>query len=149
MKKLICIILSVVFIFGMVDSAFAADVDMSSMSIEDLVSLRDSLNEEIYSRSGGTMDDMIYAGTYVAGKDIKAGIYTITNTRDSYLTIYVFESMDAYNAYEQDSSKTEGRLSHGECNMGNTLNVNLDDGNVMCIRRGEGICKSSKPSWAP
>lgn len=53
----------------------ASDIDLASMSTEDLVALKDSINEEIVNRGG---DNIIGEGTYVVGTDIKAGNFKVT-----------------------------------------------------------------------
>ena len=47
------------------------DIDLASMSTEDLVSLRDSINAEIANKGG---DNIIGEGVYTVGTDIKLEI---------------------------------------------------------------------------
>ena len=51
------------------------DIDLASMSTEDLVSLRDSINAEIANKGG---DNIIGEGVYTIGVDIKAGNFKVT-----------------------------------------------------------------------
>ena len=49
----------------------ASDIDLASMSTEDLVALKDSINEEIANRGG---DNIIGEGTYVSEQTLKLGL---------------------------------------------------------------------------
>ena len=49
--------------------------DLSSMNMEDILSLQSAIGEELLSRSDSVV---LTAGNYVVGKDIAAGSYTIT-----------------------------------------------------------------------
>lgn len=66
-KKLIALVLALVMLAGM---AMAEEIDLSEMSIEELITLKTRINELIGS-------EMI-TGRYVGGKDIKVGQYVIT-----------------------------------------------------------------------
>jgi len=151
MKKVLGLLLAVVMSISIAGMCFAdaADLKLSEKSLEELVEIRDAAAKEIFARFSGTLEDMIYNGSYVAGKDIKVGSYTITNTSDGFLTVYIFDNEESYTKYQNDWSSTEGRLDLLECKLGKSMNVSLEEGNVLYIERGEGICKASKPSWAP
>ncbi len=76
MKLVRVLALVLVLVLFVVPSAFAA-VDLSGMSYEELVALRDSINAELLSR-GIEKKVNVPAGEYIIGKDIPAGEYKIT-----------------------------------------------------------------------
>lgn len=56
--------------------AFAETFDLSSMSLDDLIQLRDAVRNELSARIGS--DPMtIVSGKYIVGTDIKAGYYLL------------------------------------------------------------------------
>lgn len=77
----------------------ASDIDLASMSTEDLVALKDSINEEIANRGG---DNIIGEGTYVVGTDIKAGTFKVTPVKeyDGYTSFYIFKDSSEYEDYK-------------------------------------------------
>lgn len=80
MKRLIlfatCLILCIVS-----SAAFAQDVDLSSMSYEDLIALQTQVVKEITSRAEWK-EVTVPAGVYEIGVDIPAGHWTITYPGD-------------------------------------------------------------------
>ena len=60
-------------------------VDLESMSLEDLISLKDAVNERIAAKGG---DNVIGQGTYVVGTDIKAANFKITPLSTMSLAVF-------------------------------------------------------------
>lgn len=84
-KKLVVLLVAFSLLFS--TAAFAeASVDLSSMSSEDLVALRAQINAELLSR-GFEKDVDVPAGSYIIGKDIPSGDYTITTNNLVVITI--------------------------------------------------------------
>lgn len=75
MKKLL--ILSIIFTMFMVGSAAADGVDLSGMSFDELVALRDQLNIAIWN-SQEWQEVTVPAGIWEIGVDIPAGYWTVT-----------------------------------------------------------------------
>lgn len=73
MKKLVSIIL---FITLFVVPALADEIDLSSMTFDELLTLRAALNSEISMRLENESSN-IYSGKYIVGEDIKAGTYVL------------------------------------------------------------------------
>ena len=146
-KRILALVLVFTIAFAGLTFATVEDLNLSEMTTDELISLKKAIAEELNLRLGD--GDMIYAGTYVGGQDIKSGYYNITNTGDGYLTIYVYDSLESYQAYLKDWSSIDGQISHSECKTGGTLAIKLNDGELLYISRGEGICAPSAPSWAP
>lgn len=74
MKKMIGTLLAVLMLSSTV---IAAEVDLQSMSTEDLISLRLSIVEELMAR-GEMKSAKVPAGKYTIGTDIPAGSYSIS-----------------------------------------------------------------------
>ena len=99
-KLIVSIMLSAIIIET---PAFAADIDLSSLSVEDLIDLKDQIDDEIYEKQG--FIDLPY-GYYIVGKDIAAGEYTIkpygegADNTDYSWKIRIFISEDLRKAYD-------------------------------------------------
>lgn len=74
MKKLVALVL--VFL-SLVSVTSAETIDLSGMNYDELVALRNAVNEAIMER-GYEKTVAVPAGTYTVGVDIPAGTYTIT-----------------------------------------------------------------------
>lgn len=74
MKKMlaVCLVLALV-----VPVALAESVDLSSMSVDELIALKASIVGELMSR-GEIKEAKVPSGSYIIGEDIPAGSYTIT-----------------------------------------------------------------------
>lgn len=74
--------------------AEAPDIDLASMSTEDLVSLKNSIDSEIATRGG---DNIISQGIYEVGVDIKTASFKLTSVQNAdYTSTYI----DLYNSKE-------------------------------------------------
>ena len=84
------------------------DIDLASMSTEDLVSLRDSINAEIANKGG---DNIIGEGVYTIGVDIKAGNFKVTPMKgyDGRTSFYIFKDSSEYDDYKG------GNYNSGDC----------------------------------
>ena len=84
MKKLIAIIL-ILCLFPVIA---LADVDLASMSFDELRSLQIALNEEIVTRPEWK-EVTVPGGTWIVGKDIPAGSYSLHPTSEGgYVRVY-------------------------------------------------------------
>lgn len=92
MKKLLILFLLLVLLAG---SAAADPIDLSDMSFDELVALRDQLNLAIWN-SQEWQEVTVPAGVYRIGKDIPAGHWSVTLTGECLTTtIYYFQYLDA------------------------------------------------------
>ena len=89
MKKLIVLIIALVLLC----SSALADIDLSGMSYDELVSLRDQINLAIWNCQEW-QEVTVPEGTYEVGKDIPAGHWTIKETNNQYLYLYYFDSLN-------------------------------------------------------
>jgi len=93
-------------------------------------------------------ENMIFQGTYIVGRDIIRGSYLITNTFEDDFIYFVYDSVENYNP----ADVYYGLIQQGSCTPGNTVYISLDNGQVLYISQGAGVCTDMaeiKPSWAP
>lgn len=121
-------------------------VDLESMSLEDLISMKDAVNEQIAAKGG---DNVFGAGIYEVGKDIKAASFKLICYEASGFTadVYVYDNNDdmktnepifrKYMAYEEDKAAQESVI------------VNLKDGQILKTAGPLLIEDASKAFWAP
>lgn len=79
MKKIAALLLALLLCMGSLP-AFA-DVDLSAYTQEELLALRDKINQELLKR-GIEKEVIVPIGSYVVGVDIPAGVYTIKTIKD-------------------------------------------------------------------
>ena len=152
MKK----ILSLVFITMLLISTIAKGeeiVDLTSMTIDELMNLRDMITEEVYSRLGFSFEDnQIGAGYYLVGTDIKAGKYeficTFSETQLSY------EGDRTYNLgtiwiLSSDAEDAESLHEFGDVQVGEKYKFDLEEGQMLVIGRCNGVIQEYEHSWAP
>lgn len=146
MKKLIAGLLIACTLFT--TSAYASSVDVKSMTMDELVGLRDEIDQEINSRLGFD-ENKIYIGEYVVGKDIKPGRYIIVfegnpaSTKDEEGgKVLLYENQEAADDWEP--------FFYDFYYFGQECYVELTDGMVMSIVYASGSIRPvAKPSWAP
>lgn len=137
MKKLISILLVAV----LLSVPVYAD-DYSSMTIEELVELRNEIDREINSRIAGD-SGQIGEGIYQVGKDFKAGsyIYLFPGTGDSiHSAISLYKDEEAFN--------NNAAFMYSNLHANETATVNVSDGNFIRIEYGGGIISRNTNFWA-
>lgn len=141
MKKIICLFLVFVMVLSFSGTIFAAGIDLDSMSIEELVELRDNVINKL-NELLNPVNDVIGVGTYLVGRDIKEGVFAITVREDESGSYKIFETPEKHEA---------GEYFAWENVWGNdVVTVNLKEGMVFCILGWSGsIVEEVKPSWAP
>ena len=111
MKKKLAIVLA-----GMMLSTGVAmaEVDLKSMSFDELVDLQSQILEEVVSREEFKCVS-VPAGEYTVGVDIPAGDYTIaSNTKSSMITLYVNGFESAYYLTSKDPVVGKLTLKDGD-----------------------------------
>lgn len=93
MKKLL--ILSLVISLLLSGSAAADGIDLSGMSFDQLVALRDQLNLAIWN-SQEWQEVTVPAGIWIVGEDIPAGHWTIRPLPNSYILVTYFDKLDEF-----------------------------------------------------
>ena len=76
MKKILTVILLLV----LTCSVAYAEINLSSMTTEELIALQTSITKELMDR-GAMKSANVPAGEYIIGKDIPAGDYSISTTQ--------------------------------------------------------------------
>lgn len=136
-KKILALVVVFVIALSTIVIADPATVDLASMTMEELVALRNEVNAEISSRLGE--EGFIGTGSYVVGTDIRPGTFCIVNTSDDFANYYIYET-------KEDSYAT---LS-GSIEEGDTCTIVLHEGNVLSLSHfGGGTITEIQPTWAP
>lgn len=155
MKKLFC--LSLVFCLMFAISAFASDIDLSSMSDEELLELKTNVDTEVSNRNldGGFE---LPIGVYKIGTDIKAGsyvFYDLENLEDPVDKIYGIEIPVSRIAYiewyesEDDFANHENRDIEG-IRPESPYRLSLDDNMVLEVTvKPVGIKEAESIPFAP
>ena len=87
MKRALCIIMALVLVLALAPAAFA-DVDLSGMTFDELVALKDQINLALWN-SADWQEVTVPQGVWEIGADIPAGKWTILPTpfADTYIKI--------------------------------------------------------------
>lgn len=120
--------------------AFAENLDVSDMTSEELIKLRDEISNEFAARGV----EIFPSGRYVVGRDINPGnyLYTCCKIAESqeYVSIYLYKDETA----EENHDSILARLDSGE-----EYYMNLTEGMVVLVANATGTLQAVKPSWAP
>ena len=161
MRRFTKMILVIIAVLAITIPSFASgsfSIDLKSLSLDELVELRNEINDEIIDRVSSN-DNTIYSGVYVVGEDIKSSQYMYTATGHS--RIGVFESYenyknfvaggkDAFTVGEVENLYRENTLFFIYLyKEGDTTVLNLHEGNVVYIYDNPGILTPMSPSYAP
>lgn len=76
MKKILCLLVALLLVGSL---GLAEALDLSSMTDEELLALKEQVNQAISDR-GLVKEFQLTAGIYIGGVDIKPGRYTLTAT---------------------------------------------------------------------
>lgn len=132
--------------------ASAECTDFSTMTTDELLALREELNAEINARIGDDVN-LIGDGLYVAGVDIKPGMYRITcaaafDDREFYVNL--FKSLEHYETYDASRwANAEYRFFQAALYEGGMCTVNLTEGMTIEFYNGIGRMEPAQPAWAP
>lgn len=142
MKKIISCFLLMCMLFTVTVSA--EEIDLSNLSVEELISLHTQVDELLAEKSKCELD-VIYQGYYVVGEDIKAGDYLLTRIDDfdePFWIITIYESKEDEENYND--------LSTINLHKGDNAQLNLKDGMIVEFTLGYGLLEViEKPSWKP
>ncbi len=111
MKKIFCACLISILLFSLSISAFA-EVDLSSMSVDELNELRMQIENEIVKKGG---DLQIGSGTYIGGEDIAPGTYELKVIGDTLTTYMLYPAEGNFVAdYITDEAYTRITINNGD-----------------------------------
>ena len=125
MKKIFALLLTTL----MFAVPVCAAVDLSTMTDDEIIALRDSVDAEVIARG---LKEVIPAGVYVVGKDMVANRYTFTGQEEesfSYLAYY-----NSKDDYDNGDIEANTLLGYGE-----PFFLSLEDGMVLEIRNNMWI----------
>lgn len=147
------ITLSLICLLAFSGAAAAEGIDLTAMSINELVALHQSVDDEIDARIGCDPSTLA-GGVYTAGETIKAGAYAITCTAayaEDGLCIQMYANHAQYDECRAviDVYKDDYQLFAGHIQPGQSVTVSLSDGMVLVLEGGAGLAEVIAPTWAP
>lgn len=149
LKKFLSVLI-LVLLFS--SSSVAEGVDLKTMSIDDLIALKNAITDEIYSRLDFSFEDTkIGAGYYLVGEDIKAGKYEFICTSaetESFSSGYEWSHGIVCVASSADDDAVKV-IEFGEIQVGEKYKFELKEGQVLVIARCNGLIKEYSHSWTP
>ena len=146
MKKFIALVLVLLCLSV---PALAEEIDLSGMDLSALLALHEQIDAAIEDQMECLLDpNKIFQGVYVVGKDIAPGYYLFTcvvDRHDEGDFDFFYELYDSEETYKKHNRTMFDRL-----NVGESVQLNLEDGMVLRIVNGTAnVQPSSKPAWAP
>ena len=106
-----------------------SSIDLASMSLDELIALREEVEAEIKEK-GGAVEYDLSAGKYIVGVDIAPGSYVITAAEECDGTVTVYDSAD---------DEEKGNFSVWETlSSGHSMRVILVEGGIMEIYNVQG-----------
>lgn len=120
MKRVALLVLVIL----LVGSLAVAEVDLSGMTYDEMVELRDQLDKAIWA-SDGWQYVQVPGGDYDVGVDIPAGRWTLVGV-DSYSSFQVYKSRELKDDYSFDTLYES--LDHNQ-----HYNITLEDGQYIEI----------------
>lgn len=149
MKKLLkYTVLVIVILSVFVCSGLAENIDISSLSDDDLLGLKERVDDEITIRGLNDLS-VLPSGIYVVGEDIKSGHYHLIGM-DRQTMVHVF-SAEAYEVFVQNGSweKPEAKPDvNFYIDPGDDGFVGLDNGQVLRVIYPCYIEEANEP-WIP
>ena len=110
-----CRVLSILFalLFSVSTFASAETIDLSGLSYDELIALKQKLNLAI-AQSDEWKQVTVPIGNYIVGEDIPAGVYTVAHAQSNtlmYARVYVYDIDGSYIGYYSiNSSEVIGKL---------------------------------------
>lgn len=118
--RIIVIILVILSTFGI---CFAEEPDLTTLSVDELMALRQKINAELMTRPEA--EDMILeAGEYLVGKDIKPG---------SYYAIPASGGTQGVEVFTDSTMSTNIRYYHCDNTFYEVQKITLDEGNYVVV----------------
>ena len=154
MKKLLPMILAALLCLSLASAL--ADIDLSGMTYDELVSLKDKINLALWN-SAEWQEVTVPQGVWKVGEDIPAGHWTIKATDGVMCEIYYCDAIDTtgrspdfgnVNELILKYIKSSSRKSFKENEDLTEIDINMSDGHYLIINDGNVIFTpySGKPS---
>lgn len=156
MKKLLVTLLVLTLVTTFLP-CISEDLDYNSMSDGEILVQYEKIMEQmnnrgltaLYDEAAAFGGEPFYNGVYVAGKDIKPGLYNVQIDGKCFRYSYsIYENEEAYNLGDGDPIRHDDNVV-ADPFIGITFR--LEEGNVLDFRLSNGgsLIKQSNPSFAP
>ena len=143
MKKFLAVVLGLFVLFAV--AALGEGIDLSRMTLDELVELNQKIETEIYTRVNTDSKDMIYPGEYIAGVDIKPGQYEFHCTEAEAVDQQGYIGI----ARISDKGREEAVSWSYYISAGDIFMFTLDEGMLLGINYCSGILQPADRNWAP
>lgn len=138
LKRIVSVILILICLQS---SALASDIAFDNMELNELIALRDEVEEEI-AKKLIKASSSICAGIYEVGVSIDAGNYMIilSSYREEYGgELLIFENRLAYNDYHTYLPKHDPLLYLQDIPENEPLHLALTDGEILILGYGDWV----------
>lgn len=136
MKKCLMVVFILVMLFN---TCIAESTDLTSLSYEELLVLKQSVDAELLVRAENP-NPVLLPGTYEVGKDIQAGTFYILfdQAYDSFMTadVYIYKDRADFDVGYSAYSKSKVQFSVAVYTGGDSARIDLADGNMLAIEDG-------------
>lgn len=141
MKKLLAILILMMLL---VTSAYADIIDLSSMTVEELIALHEQIDGILQEKFECKLG-VFYPGNYVVGRDIKEGQYIFSCTKVGLANFWILTTYETEEDFANRNSYAKQNLQ-----VGGQVQINLTDGMVLSVGDGLGTIQPVvKSDWAP
>ena len=152
MKKIVSILIMIFIYFSSICVAYADDIDLSKMSYDELVALKDRIDFVIWN-SEEWQEVEVPQGVWEVGVDIPSGKWTIKAKPTASTAIYVGQSTkdggtDVAGCYASEYIKDKDSTKYNANSDVSTWTIELEDGIFVKISSGPALFTpySGKPS---
>lgn len=139
MKKLAAALLSATLLLS--SSVFAADIDLSGLTVDELANLRTQIDMLLEEKLEGQAK--FGPGVFICGQDIKEGYYEFTATSEDGAYIFIYETKESW----KNGDDWIGNSTVHEAGEVSTFSIH--EGNCIEVMYGSGLLRENKPAWAP
>ena len=138
------VLILIVLLMLLCSTALSEELDLTIISLDELVTLRRGIDAEILDRIGSDSSS-IYSGNYIVGEDISAGKYTIKCLE---LSGHGYGMDISIYKLEEDGSILNTRISFVRLAIGESAFVSLRPGLALVVKSGIGVMSIVDPFWA-
>lgn len=136
------LVFTLLFCFSFVSLVLAeSGTDYSNLSLDELISMRSALDTEIENRMVDLSTKLI-PGTYVVGRDLKAGSYIVLGLMDEGPSGYTPQALISESAENAEYSEY---IDYQYMKTDVEWHVTVVDGNVIEVRSGDVSIQNAQP----
>lgn len=126
MKRLLSLFLVLLAVSS--TASIAEGIDFSDMDIEELIEIRDAIEDEIVERGGEEAYIPMAEGDFIVGKDIAAGEYELRDeVINTFMSPYEGESGWRISVFPSESLRDEYDILYSEWETANDAYYELDE----------------------